>query len=702
MPISDSVARRIGYVMCVFLALFNIVTIRRYIELGDTEKVLEGVLLPTTFLAVLIVLLRSVPRHGVVWTLLWFGFIGSLNEVLNLVVSSRLGVDADEVAVTGQSPASIGVADALAVNLLHWGWLWLLAMLIRLIVLFPTGRPSSPLSRLVLWTALLSTIVASAGGALTLAPWVETDYADLLPGDGWLPVVGYVFYILNVLMIVAVVDIGLRFRRSSGIERLQYRWVATAMAFFALSTVGGIPLYYIGIETPSFLFTVALAAIPVCIGIAISKHRLFDIDLVISRTVVFVVMAALITVAYAGVVVGLGTLFGGSTLGWRIGVTALVAVLFEPVRSRAQRRVNRLVFGRRAVPYEVLADLTERLAATERDEGLFGRMAARLAEGTGAERAIVWVANGTGFRPAAVAPYVENQDLAPDPLPGSPEDMPGLAVPVVEDGETLGALSVEPRRGVTLTATERRLVEDLARSVGLVMRRLRLDAELRHQATLLRESRRRLVDAQEVERRRLQRRLDDDARQRVVDLRSKLDSARERARTEGSDRTAVLIAQMAAETDDAVAQIQALVRGLHPPLLEAEGLAAAVAALSESAPVAVHVEAGNLGRHPLPVEVAAYFCISEALTNALKHGDAPISIIAQDDDRGLSFTVTDSGPGFDPETVVEGSGLRNMTDRVEPFGGLISLDSRPGRSTTISGRLPVSAPSVVSAGGFTW
>jgi signal transduction histidine kinase len=392
---------------------------------------------------------------------------------------------------------------------------------------------------------------------------------------------------------------------------------------------------------------------------------------------------------------------GGSTLGWSIGVTALVAVLFEPVRSRAQRRVNRLVFGRRAAPYEVLAELTERLASTERDDGLFGRMATRLADGTGAERAIVWVADGTGFRPAAVAPYMENPGSAPDPVPTRPDDLPGLAVPIVEDGETLGALSVEPQRGVTLTATERRLVEDLAGSVGLVMRRLRLDAELRHQASLLQESRRRLVDAQELERRRLQRRLDDDARQRVLNLRSKLDSTRALARREGSDRTAELIAEMAAETDDAMDQIQALVRGLHPPLLEAEGLGAAVTALSESAPIAVHVEVATLGRHPLPVEVAAYFCISEALTNVLKHGDVPISIIVRGDAGGLSFTVTDSGPGFDPDAVVEGSGLRNMTDRVEQVGGTISVDSRPGRSTTISGRLPVDAPVPVPVGGLT-
>ncbi len=699
-PISDTVRRHIGYLMCACIVLFGIVAIRRYIELGDTEKILESVLLPASFLAVLIVLLRAVPQHGVVWTLLWFGFIGSFHEVLTVVAPARLGVDAEEVVNTGQSPASLDVVDALAVNFLNWGWLWMLALLIRLIVVFPAGRPSSRLSRLVLWVALPSTIIGSVVSALTLAPWVRTGYADLLPSDGWLPVVGTVFYILNILTIVSLVDLGVRFRRSSGIERLQYRWVATAMALFVLSTLLGFPLYYLGVEAPTFLSTVALVAIPVSIGIAISKHRLFDIDLIISRTVLLMVMAALITLVYAGVVVGLGTLVGGSTLGWSIGVTALVAVLFEPVRSRAQRRVNFMVFGRRAAPYEVLADLTGRLAATELDDGLFGRMATRLAEGTGAERAIVWVANGTGFRPAAVAPYVENPDLVPDPLPARPEDLPGAAVPIVEDGETLGALSVEPRPGVTLTATERRLLEDLAGSVGLVMRRLRLDAELRHQASLLQESRRRLVGAQELERRRLQRRLDEDASRRVLDLRSKLDSAGELARSEGSERTTTLIAQMVAETDDAIESIEALVLGLHPPLLEAEGLGAAVTTLSESDAVDIHVDVRSNGRYPLPVEVAAYYCISEALTNALKHGGAPISVIVEDDADGLTFIVTDSGRGFDPDAVVEGSGLRNMADRVEPFGGSISVDTRPGRPTTISGRLPVTAPLPIPAGGL--
>jgi signal transduction histidine kinase len=319
-------------------------------------------------------------------------------------------------------------------------------------------------------------------------------------------------------------------------------------------------------------------------------------------------------------------------------------------------------------------------------------MAQRLVEGTGADRAVVWTKQGSDFTPAAYAPA---SDGALDPVPCL-DAVPGSVVPIVHDDAVLGALSVESRRGDALTPTEQRLVEDLAGSAGLLMRRLRLDAALEQKATELEESRRRLVNAQDVERRRLERELNEGAQQQVVALKVQLGLAEQQARTEGAGAAAGLIAQLASETQDAIDQIRALANGIYPPLLEAEGLEAAVTALAEVAPVEVRVQANISGRHPLPTEGAVYFCISEALTNAVKHGEAPITITVSDQTGDLAFTVSDSGPGFDPSSVERGSGLNNMADRLDALNGTVTIESAPGGTTVVTGQVLVTAEAGVA------
>jgi signal transduction histidine kinase len=225
-----------------------------------------------------------------------------------------------------------------------------------------------------------------------------------------------------------------------------------------------------------------------------------------------------------------------------------------------------------------------------------------------------------------------------------------------------------------------------------LLRRLRLDRALEQKAAELEESRRRLVDAQDVERRRLERRLNEGAQQQVVALKLQLRLAEQQARAEGADTAATLISQMEADAQDAIDQIRALANGIYPPLLEAEGLSAAVPALAELAPVDVRVKAAVSERYPLPVEGAIYFCISEALTNAIKHGVSPITIGLSDQAGAISFHVSDSGPGFDLGSVQRGSGLNNMADRLDALDGTIDIESRIGSGTTITGHVPVAMP----------
>ena len=677
--VSGPARQRTGYLV-IAAAMAAIPTfVWASLSIGETEGVFEQIFLGATFGTVLMMAMRAAPRNGAVWALVWGAFCGAWGNAFDALLVQRTGFSFAQIedGALSVAPASLDWGTAMLVNLGGWLWLGYFLLPIHLVLLFPGGRAPSQVWRRAMWLAGAVMAGNAAVAFVSLGPWVETPYDEIFAG-AMLPSVGYANLILLVLVPLSVGNLVARFRRSSGVERLQFRWLTWAVTLLALSLVSGVVLFPLGIDTAAsdvqgVISTVGLAGIPISIGIAITRYRLYDLDVVISRTLVFVALVSFITLVYAGLVVGAGSLMGGSSLGWQIAATAFVAVVFEPVRDRVQRWVNRLVFGRRATPYEVLADLTGRLAETEREEGMLDRMALRLAEGTGADQAIVWLDGPAGFEPAACAPDPERPagpvaDLAA---------IPGTVVPIRHDGVVLGALSVETRRGDTLTPTETRLVEDLAGSAGLFLRRLRLDQQLERKALELEDSRRRLVDAQDVERRRLERELNEGAQQRVVALKVQLAIAEGKARHERSERTAALLAQMTMETQGAIDQIRALANGIYPPLLEAEGLAAAVRALGELAPVDVQMDTDVSRRYPLPLEGAVYFCVSEALTNAVKHGQAPIAISVVDDSGELAFTVADSGPGFDPTTIRRGSGLNNMNDRLDALEGTIIIDTTP-------------------------
>jgi signal transduction histidine kinase len=670
------------------ILLFSIVAVASG-RLPDDDPFVTWLVVLAPFFAVLAAVIATrAPGNVIAWLM---GTIGT---------GIAFGVGSDLLIQNPPEELTPVMLVFLALNGM-W-WVFFMFPILLTLFLFPTGHFLTKRWRWAGWLIGVMTgvlfalsVLAEEGGPASGAWTVDNPF-------GFVPVSFFETYLegpwsvgLIALAIGGLSSMVVRFRRSETEERAQIKWVLYSAVLLATLYAGSVMLNEVLfvaedeasalIEAFWGLFSLAFAFVPISIAIAITRYRLYDIDLIINRTLVFVVLVGFITVVYTGVVVGIGSLVVGSGVGWSIAATALVAVVFEPVRDRVQRWANRLVYGRRATPYEVLADLTGRLAATEREEGLLGRMAIRLVEGTGADRAIVWSANGPGFAAAACEPDSGGQVEPVESL----DAIPGSVVPISYEGVVLGALSVESRRGDALTPTERRLVDDLAGSAGLLMRRIRLDAELERKAAELEESRRRLVDAQDVERRRLERELNEGAQQQVVALKVQLALAEQQARGEGSEKTASLLAQMAVETQDAIDQIQALANGIYPPLLEAEGLATAVRALGELAPVDVRVDTDVSRRYPLPLEGAVYFCVSEALTNAVKHGREPIAISVVDASGELAFTVADSGPGFDPTTIRRGSGLNNMTDRLDVLEGTITIDTTPGIRTVVAGRLPL-------------
>ena len=629
------------------------------------------------------------PRNGAIWVAAWTAFFGGLSVAANALLlgwASSLGLSVEELYQL--SPSEIPFDFAAAAMLIIWFYVPALLPLNLGLLLFPDGRPPSPRWRWAVWTSIGAVAISSLAQIWLTRPSSTLPYgaiqgtSDLLGGTGIALTVGSALEIAMVL--VGLTAMIVRFRRSSGIERQQFRWVmwggAVATAVIVYSVVVGI----IAGEDPRWPFLIALISLITSYGIAIAKYRLYDIDVVISRSVVFTVLAAFITLTYALIVVGIGRLIGGDSGGLLLPIvaTALVAIAFEPVRLRAQSWANRLVHGNRATPYEVLSDLTAKLSSADEGDVLLQRLADLLRDGTGAERATVWVGEVGAMEVAATSPA----DMAPASQPHLDQ---ASAFAVLHGAETVGALEVVKAKGSVLSGQERSLIADLAGSTGAVLGHKSLNDSLAAKATELEESRARLVGAQDQERRRLERELHEGAEQYIVALKVKLGVASQLSAKQRAGQLVALLDGLTAEAQAALDDVQSLAKGIYPPILESDGLVAAISALARAAPVEVHVERGVMGRYPADVEAAVYFDVSEAVTNAVKHANAPIRISLSDDGGQLSFSVTDSGPGFDVDHSNPGSGLENMADRLAAVGGSLHLSSAAGRKTVVSGEIPV-------------
>jgi signal transduction histidine kinase len=306
-------------------------------------------------------------------------------------------------------------------------------------------------------------------------------------------------------------------------------------------------------------------------------------------------------------------------------------------------------------------------------------MAQILAGAVGARRAVVWLRVGNELR--AVAPEGEMSppvailgDILP-PLPGD------AAVEVRDQGEILGALSVESNPNDPMNPSKDRLVRDLASQAGLVLQNVRLIEELR-------ESRRRIVTAQDERARKLERNIHDGAQQQLVALALKIRLAEQLA-----ERDAAKSRQILSELEDdamaALENLRDLARGIYPPLLADAGLGAALEAQARKFPLPVQFGIDGIGRYQQEVEAAVYFCVLEAMQNVAKYANASgtrISLIESNGD--LTFLVEDDGVGFDPSRA-RGTGLANMRDRMEALGGDVVVRSSTGAGTMVRGRVPV-------------
>jgi signal transduction histidine kinase len=567
----------------------------------------------------------------------------------------------------------------------NWVWGIPITMLIFLLLLFPTGTLLSRRWRPVAWAvAGFMALLTITMMVLTAASWTQpfnSDQADV-------PAVLMIAFFVAVVfipsgLIAAFVSLVLRYRRSRGDERLQLKWFVTAAALVAVSFTAGMVA-----DSPVTQVATSLSLIFLWIAIvvALMKYRLYDIDLVISKTVVFGSLIVFITLVYLALVVGVGTAAGNRRSPVLAAVAAaVVALAFQPMRSWAQRLANRLVYGKRATPYEVLSEFAERIAGTYSSEDVLPRMANMIAASTGADRTVVWLRVGNELHAEASSNGLSDTRM----LPVSGDELPvtlagDTAVPVMHQGELLGAISIRMPPSEPLSPAGERLVEHVASQAGLVLSNVLLIEELR-------ASRQRLVAAQDAERRKLERNLHDGAQQQLVALAVKQRLAADLV-TKDPQKAATMLATLQEETVDALETLRDLARGIYPPLLADQGLASALAAQARKGTVAVQLDADGVGRYPQETEAAVYFCCLEALQNVAKYANASVAHVrlsTQDDE--LAFHVIDDGQGFDREHTPFGSGLQNMADRLAALGGSLEVRSQPGQGTTVSGRLPVSS-----------
>ena len=491
--------------------------------------------------------------------------------------------------------------------------------------------------------------------------------------------------------------------QADGERREQMKWFASAAA---VGTVGIAAFAVAQIATGSSsvathatsgFFILALSTLPVATAVAIFKYHLYDIDIVINRTFVYGTLAVLITGIYVGIAVGIGELVGSGgrpNLGLSILATAIVAVGFQPARAALQRVANRLVYGNRASPYQVLSEFSSQVAVSAAADEVLPRVARLLLEGTAADSATVWLRAGDSLRPAAEWPVAAGNgggtlavigDVLP-PLPSATR-----AVEVRHHGELLGALSVTKRRNDSLTPVEEKLLDDLAHQAGLLLKNVGLTADLQRRLEELRASRQRLVSAQDAERRRLERNLHDGAQQHLVALKVKLGLAQMLAARDPAKANATL-EELKADTDEALETLRDLARGIYPPLLAERGLQTALEAQARRATVEVSVDADGIGRYAQAIEATVYFCVLEALQNVQKYAEAAhVTVSVREDGRELRFEVRDDGHGFDVERAKRGAGLTNMEDRLDSLEGSLQIASLLGRGTTVAASIPLPA-----------
>jgi signal transduction histidine kinase len=483
---------------------------------------------------------------------------------------------------------------------------------------------------------------------------------------------------------------------ASPVQRQQIKWLIYGLAPVLLLPIcfGLAVALFPALGSPGALLGVAVEPlwrlyflpIPFCIGIAILRYRLWDIDVLINRTLVYGTLTLSVIGLYVLVVVGLGTLIQaqGNVL-LSLLATGLIAVLFQPLHTRLQRGVNRLLYGERDEPYKVISRLGQRLEATLAPEAVLPTI-------------VETVAQALKLPYAAISLKQDGEDVIAASSGRGADEL--IRLPLVYQGEHIGDLLLSPRaRGETFSSADRALLYDLARQAGIAVHAVRLTTDLQRLTQELQRSRTQLVTAREEERRRLRRDLHDGLGSVLASLNWRAGALRTMLARDPVVADALVVEQQHT-IQAAIADIRRLVYDLRPPALDELGLVGAIreqaakqsAGAVRTSPQGLQVEVcapDHLPALPAADEVAAYRIVQEALTNVTCHAHAQSCRISLACEQEMLYVeITDDGVGL-PESYRAGVGLLSLRERAEELGGICEISPARGGGTRVRACLPL-------------
>lgn len=624
------------------------------------------------------------PRNRIAWIFLGIGLAWGADGFLSNYLT--YGFD---------HPGSLPRPDV-AVALDSWLWIPAIGLIALLILLFPDGRIPSPRWRILAWVCGFTLVFTSIAVVFRPGSLADSGFPNLdnplgiEPLAPLLQALQFALALIPICLLAAAIGLIQRYRRSSGVERLQLKWLASAAAIVALIYLIAMAASFSHVqsEAPFWVLVVqdialfSFALIPTAAGLAILKYRLYDIDVVINKTLVFGALGVFISAVYIAIVVGVGALVGqgdAPNLGLSIAATAVVAVAFQPVREWAQRSANQLVYGERATPYEVMARFSHDMAAALAVEEVLPATAKAAAQGIGA----------AGARVTVYLPHGERSASWPSDNGISSFD---TTVPAVYKAEPVGAIEVAKPPGEVVTPGEHKLLEDLASQAGLALHNSRLALELRArldqisaQAEDLKVSRVRIVTAAGEASRSIERAIHDGPEVALEGMAEELDTTMVEMRRDPR-AAALALDDLASRVNETLDRLRDIARGIYPPLLADKGLVPALEALIRKSGRDVRFahEGMTDARFDEAVESAIYFCLREAIGVIDAHGAASLDLQTHSDSIVFDIAVQVDDPDEIRESLVY------MGDRVAALDGSLEVD-REATTTTIRARVPAAA-----------
>jgi signal transduction histidine kinase len=477
---------------------------------------------------------------------------------------------------------------------------------------------------------------------------------------------------------------------STPVQRQQTKWVLYGIILIVLGELSFLPeslfpvlgqpglphMIYRAIRM--MILVTTRMAIPITLAISILRYRLWDIDIVINRSLVYAALTVSVIGVYVLIVGSLGRVLQTSLANPVVpfAATGVVAIIFQPMRDWFQRGVNRLMYGERDDPYAVLTRLGHRLEATLAPEAVFATIVQTVAEALKLPYAAVRLANDHGERKIEVA-FPENTQSPPDGL---------IELPLTYQGEIIGQLQLAPRApGEGFSPADQSLLEDFARQAGIAAHAIRLTLDLQR-------ARERIVTAREEERRRMRRDLHDGLGAQLAALNLQV-GAIQKTVAQNPETARAMLQELRAEIKSSITNIRRVVYDLRPPALDELGLLSTLRdQVTHFANCDVHFKTelpDSLPTLPAAVEVAVYRIAQEALTNVARHAQARNCMLRLTLGNELKLEIEDDGAGLSPNRQ-PGVGLRSMRERAEELGGRCEIDSAPGRGTRVTAYLPMS------------